>query len=103
MTAQNDLTRNQHLVLDTLNKADGPMSAYTILDQLRDEGLRAPLQVYRALDKLLEMGLAHRLAQSSGTDELYYALPTTATSNQMFTRGTFCLTTASPRTTLCSA
>jgi CRISPR-associated endonuclease/helicase Cas3 len=30
--------------------------------------------------------LAHRLAQASGTDELYYALPTTATSNQMFVR-----------------
>jgi len=30
--------------------------------------------------------LAHRLAQASGTDELYYALPTTATSNQMHQR-----------------
>lgn len=30
--------------------------------------------------------LAHRLAQAHGTDELYYALPTTATSNQMFGR-----------------
>lgn len=30
--------------------------------------------------------LAHRLAQARGTDELYYALPTTATSNQMFAR-----------------
>ncbi len=28
---------------------------------LRDDGLRAPLQVYRALEKLLDMGLAHRL------------------------------------------
>lgn len=32
------------------------------------------------------LALAHRLAQISGTDELYYALPTTATSNQMFGR-----------------
>jgi CRISPR-associated endonuclease/helicase Cas3 len=32
------------------------------------------------------LALAHRLAQASGTDELYYALPTTATSNQMFGR-----------------
>jgi CRISPR-associated endonuclease/helicase Cas3 len=32
------------------------------------------------------LALAHRLAQASGSDELYYALPTTATSNQMFTR-----------------
>jgi len=32
------------------------------------------------------MALAHRLAQARGSDELYYALPTTATSNQMFVR-----------------
>ncbi|MCL4530624.1 MAG: CRISPR-associated helicase Cas3' [Chloroflexi bacterium] len=32
------------------------------------------------------LALAHRLAQTSGSDELYYALPTTATSNQMFAR-----------------
>ena len=56
-----DLTRNQELVLDTLNHAPAPLSAYDILDRLRSEGLRAPLQVYRALDKLVERGLAHRL------------------------------------------
>jgi CRISPR-associated endonuclease/helicase Cas3 len=32
------------------------------------------------------LALAHRLAQASGTDEMYYALPTTATSNQMYGR-----------------
>ncbi len=32
------------------------------------------------------LALAHRLAQARGSDELYYALPTTATSNQMFIR-----------------
>ena len=56
-----DLTRNQELVLKTLNHADAPLSAYDILDRLRSEGLRAPLQVYRALEKLTERGLAHRL------------------------------------------
>lgn len=56
-----DLTRNQELVLGTLNHSAGPLSAYDILDRLRAEGLRAPLQVYRALDKLVERGLAHRL------------------------------------------
>jgi Fur family zinc uptake transcriptional regulator len=56
-----ELTRNQALVLDTLEKADGPLSAYTILDRLRDNGFRAPLQVYRALEKLLGAGLVHRL------------------------------------------
>ena len=61
MTATQELTRNQSLVFDALRRADGPLSAYTILDQLRDDGFRAPLQVYRALDKLLDYGMIHRL------------------------------------------
>ena len=56
-----DLTRNQTLVMNALSEANGPLSAYTILDELREHGLRAPLQVYRALDKLVEFGLVHRL------------------------------------------
>jgi Fur family zinc uptake transcriptional regulator len=56
-----ELTRNQALVMSALTGSDGPLSAYTILDQLRDHGFRAPLQVYRALDKLVEFGLVHRL------------------------------------------
>ena len=56
-----DLTKNQSLVMGALTKSDGPLSAYTILDQLRDDGFRAPLQVYRALDKLVEFGMVHRL------------------------------------------
>jgi len=55
------LTRNQALVLDALDRADGPMSAYAVLDDLRGDGLRAPAQIYRALDKLLALGLVHRL------------------------------------------
>lgn len=59
--SQVDLTRNQTLVLDALSAADGPLSAYTILDQLREKGFRAPLQVYRALDRLVELSMVHRL------------------------------------------
>jgi len=47
--------------MGALSEAAGPLSAYTILDRLRDDGFRAPLQVYRALDKLVEIGLVHRL------------------------------------------
>lgn len=61
MTARPTLTRNQTLVLQTLTAALEPLSAYAILDRLRGDGFRAPLQVYRALDKLLETGLVHRL------------------------------------------
>lgn len=59
--AHADLTKNQSLVMGALTNAEGPLSAYTILDQLRDDGFRAPLQVYRALDKLMETGMVHRL------------------------------------------
>ncbi len=58
---EQDLTRNQSLVFTALRDTDGPLTAYAILDALRGEGFRAPLQVYRALDKLIERGLVHRL------------------------------------------
>ena len=60
-TSEAKLTKNQALVFTMLSKAQGPMSAYAILDSLRDDGLRAPPQVYRALDKLVASGLVHRL------------------------------------------
>jgi Fur family zinc uptake transcriptional regulator len=55
------LTRNHSLVLSVLQSSDQPLSAYSILDRLRDDGLKAPLQIYRALEKLLEAGRIHRL------------------------------------------
>ena len=55
------LTKNQLRVLERLEAETGPLSAYTLLDRLRDEGFRAPLQVYRALDGLMKAGLVHRL------------------------------------------
>lgn len=61
MSAAPELTRNQTLVLGALRQAAAPRSAYDILDGLRNEGFRAPLQVYRALDKLMAIGLVHRL------------------------------------------
>lgn len=56
-----DLTRNQSLVLETLTASEAPLSAYEILERLRVEGLRAPLQIYRALEKLISVGQVHRL------------------------------------------
>ena len=55
------LTKNQSLVLSVLETSGQPLSAYSILNQLREHGLKAPLQVYRALDKLLTAGRIHRL------------------------------------------
>lgn len=55
------LTKNQTLVMDVLLAADGPLSAYSILELLRDRGFSAAPQVYRALDKLVAFGMVHRL------------------------------------------
>lgn len=53
--------RNEDLVFQLLADTNTPMSAYDILDALRPEGLRAPLQVYRALNKLIDKGAVHRI------------------------------------------
>lgn len=56
-----ELTRNEVMVLDALSRAAAPMSAYALLDALRADGFRAPMQVYRALDKLVARRRVHRL------------------------------------------
>ena len=61
MSGAHALTKHQTLVLGALKAASSPKSAYDILDDLRGDGFRAPLQVYRALEKLTEFGLVHRL------------------------------------------
>ncbi|RCL03392.1 MAG: zinc uptake regulator [Candidatus Tokpelaia sp. JSC161] len=55
------LTSKQDSVLSLLLQEKKTLSAYTILERLRHQGFRAPLQVYRVLDKLIELGLVHRL------------------------------------------
>ncbi|MBL8584090.1 MAG: transcriptional repressor [Rhizobiaceae bacterium] len=61
MKGLDTLTKNQAQVLERLKAASAPLSAYALLDQLRDSGFRAPLQVYRALDTLIKSGYVHRL------------------------------------------
>ena len=56
-----NLTRNQLLVMDSLKQAGQPLGAYSLLDNLRETGLKAPLQVYRTLEQLEKMGLVHRV------------------------------------------
>ena len=60
MTARVELTKNQLKVLEKLEAATGPLSAYTLLDQLREFGFRAPLQVYRAIDTRIKACFVHR-------------------------------------------
>lgn len=56
-----ELTRNETLVLGVLRQSRHQLSAYDILGELRADGLKAPLQVYRALEKLIEKHLVHKL------------------------------------------
>lgn len=55
------LTEKQQHVLATLKQAGSPLSAYALLDRLREKGFSAPVQVYRALERLVGHGLVHRL------------------------------------------
>ena len=56
------LTEQRKTVLRLLCRAETPLSAYDLLDQMRDTVKSpAPPTVYRALDFLLEQGLAHKL------------------------------------------
>lgn len=62
MKDEDRLTRNETLVLTVLrDEESGPQTAYQILDRLRGDGLKAPLQVYRALRSLSDRHLVHRL------------------------------------------
>jgi Fur family transcriptional regulator, zinc uptake regulator len=57
------LTRNQTIVIAALKDAGRPLTAYQILDrdEVRENGLKAPLTIYRALEKLIDQGMAHRI------------------------------------------
>ncbi len=61
MSTAKPLTERQQQVLTALTKAERPLSAYALLDNLRDNGFRVPLQVYRALNALIKAGLVHKL------------------------------------------
>ena len=55
------LSKNQQMVFQIIEKATGPLTAYSILYDVQKKGIKAPLQVYRALDKLLELGKIHKI------------------------------------------
>ena len=61
MSQAQTLSRNQKIVLDIIEKAKGPLKAYSILFNVQKKGINAPQQIYRALDKLIEMGKIHKI------------------------------------------
>ena len=58
---QEHLSKNQQIVLNLIEKAKGPLKAYSILYDVQKKGIKAPLQVYRALEKLIKIGKIHKI------------------------------------------
>ena len=54
-------TSNDVEILRVLRSAKSPMSAYAILDAVRNTRITAPTTVYRALSRLIADGAVHRL------------------------------------------
>ena len=61
MEKQNNLSKNQQIIFDLIDKSSEPMKAYSILFNVQKKGIKAPLQVYRALDKLVAIGKIHKI------------------------------------------
>ncbi len=55
------LTKNEKLVFEQMQGSDKPQKAYDLLDVLKNQGIRAPMTIYRALEGLEEKGLVHKL------------------------------------------
>jgi len=56
------LKRNERLVYETLRKSPAPLKAYDLLEQLQEDGLRAPMTIYRALEALISKGFVKKIA-----------------------------------------
>jgi Fur family zinc uptake transcriptional regulator len=65
------LPHNARIVLEALRRADQPVKAYGLLEQLQEEGISAPMTVYRALDRLIADGLVRKI----GALNAFIALP----------------------------
>ena len=61
MAQSQTFSKNQRIVLDIVEKAKGPLKAYSILFNVQKKGINAPQQIYRALDKLIEAGKIHKI------------------------------------------
>ena len=53
--------KNDRLVFATLKKGTRPLSAYQVMELLRDRGISSPTVVYRALGRLIRNGKVHRI------------------------------------------
>lgn len=65
------LTRNDQVVLACLEDYGAPMKAYALLEEVRKDGINAPMTVYRALTRLTGQGRVKKIESLNA----YYALP----------------------------
>ncbi len=49
------------IIVEALRGVGRPVSAYELIEQVREKGVTAPPTIYRALQRLIDDGLAHRL------------------------------------------
>jgi Fur family zinc uptake transcriptional regulator len=61
-----ELTRNQRAVMACLSAEAQPLTAYQILDRVREAGISHPPTVYRALNELIRAGAVHRVESLNG-------------------------------------
>lgn len=64
-------TRNDRTVLACLERQNSPMKAYDLLECLRQEGINAPMTIYRALGRLVGHGRVRKIESLNA----YYAVP----------------------------
>ena len=74
MYKENNLSKNQQIIFDLINKSSEPLKAYTILFSVQKKGIKAPPQVYRALDKLVKTGKIHKIERFSAFDVCLHGL-----------------------------
>ena len=61
MNKEKNLSKNQQIILDLIEKSREPVKAYSILSNVKKKGIKAPPQVYRALEKLIQIGKIHKV------------------------------------------
>ena len=61
MHKEYNLSKNQQIVFDIIEKSIEPVKAYSILFNVKKKGIKAPPQVYRALEELIKLGKIHKV------------------------------------------
>lgn len=61
VTKRRPAPEQDKLIADALRDVGRPVSAYELIEELRDRASLAPQTVYRSLDRLIADGQAHRL------------------------------------------